>query len=605
MQTNNGGFNLSATGDEPIQAPQDGLAPRVLRWFEAAHAYRAKKSGAWKKNYEYYFGRQWDLSQRPRWKASPVRNYVYSKVETIVPIMTDNRPTINTLPVGPEASEYADTVQRWVNQQWLLNDMDTKVAIASKACLFFNRGVYHVCWDHDKRRVQVEVIDTLNFFVDPRATSVDDARYVIRLAYLTKGEILRKFGRLPGKASPQNDTVARQQSYKDNVEADAQGGGAAITAGYEYAWTDGTGTEQSGGMTSYVKAALDDTANDDTLFQVLECYYRSDETERVPAIDPQTGPLEQEDGSPILIERLRYPNGKVCVVVSNEVLSDEPLPYDHGWFPFVAQSCNDIQGEFWGPTFIEFLISPQMNINKTLGQIIDNKNLMGAAPWLIDRNSGIEIDDLVGEPGSVIEKNPGTTAERLEIPVMPQYIVNLLEMDRQSIDDISGVFDVTQGRSPSGITAGVAIEQLQEASNTRIRLLVRNLETAIRRLGEHIIGLGRQYVTEIQSVRVTDPVSGAFSFVTLTPEMLTHEWEISIASGSTLPRSRDARQRDAVELGKLGWLDPQGGLELIDLPGKEKILQRLQQQQQLAMQAAAQAGPQPSQMAPAGPVKNP
>jgi len=608
----NGGYLFQET-DAPTVSPESPTTlKRVLGWFDLAKAHRTKKSGSWKKNYEFYFGRQWNLSARPRWKASPVRNYIYSKVETIVPIMTDNRPTIDVLPVGPEATEWADTVMKWVNREWIRNGMDTKIAVGSKASLFFNKGIYKVCWDHLKKGVSVEVIDTLNFFIDPRATSIDDARYVIALSYMTKHEIQRKYGHLPPAASPTNDTVPKQTEYKQNTEADS-GDGANITAGYEYAYGPDSYTGDpghSGGISSYVKAALDEAYQDDDLIQVLECHYDSDETEMVPAEDPETGPVLQADGTPIMIERPKYPGGKVAIVTSNQLLSDGPNEYEHGWKPFVAQSCNDVQGEFWGPTFIEFLISPQMSLNKTLGQVIDNKNLMGAAPWLVDRNAEIDIDALVGEPGSVIEKNPGTEAERLEIPSMPSYIVQLIEMDRQAIDDISGVFDVTQGKSPSGITAGVAIEQLQEASNTRIRLLVRNLENTIQRLGEHVVALGRQYIDEIQQVRVIDPVSGSFSFVQLTPEMLTHQWEISIASGSTLPRSHDARQRDAVELGKLGWIDPQGGLEMINLPGKEKVLQRLQQQQQLAMQAAAAAQPPPagpgaSPMAPAGPVKTP
>jgi hypothetical protein len=162
--------------------------------------------------------------------------------------------------------------------------------------------------------------------------------------------------------------------------------------------------------------------------------------------------------------------------------------------------------------------------------------------------------------------------------------MNALEMLIRLADDTTGVFDVTQGKNPVGITAGVAIEQLQEASHTRIRLLTRHMEDSIRAWGEMTLAYHKQFLTEPKLIRTHDPVTGQVEFTPITPEMVQAGWDIEVVAGSTLPRSRDARQREALELFGAGLFDKEEALQYIEHPGREKVLGRLRQQEQ--MQAA-------------------
>ena len=117
--------------------------------------------------------------------------------------------------------------------------------------------------------------------------------------------------------------------------------------------------------------------------------------------------------------------------------------------------------------------------------------LVGDGIWIVSKDSGITAEMITAKPGLVVEKNhPAAVVERVPGTPLPNYIPNQGDTIRQALDNVSGIFDVTQGRKPSGITAGVAIEQLQEAAQTRLRLLVRNLEDSIRNLGEQKLALG-------------------------------------------------------------------------------------------------------------------
>jgi len=127
----------------------------------------------------------------------------------------------------------------------------------------------------------------------------------------------------------------------------------------------------------------------------------------------------------------------------------------------------------------------------------------------------------------------------------------------------------------------VAIEQLQEAGHTRIRLLARHMEDTIADWGRMTLAYHKQFLTEPKVVRVSDPDSGQVQFITITPEMVREEWDVEVVAGSTLPRSRDARQRMAMELFKEGVIDKADVLKYVEFPGAEDVLRRMRQQEQM------------------------
>lgn len=568
-------------GPRPAGAEVDEvtLLGRISLMYEEAKIARSKWDTTWKKSWNFYIGKQW--GPRPKWKASPVENFVFSKIETMLPILTDNRPRIHVLPREADYSEYAESMQRLMGYLWDQLNMDEIVVQVTKNTLIFGKGFYYSYWDPDKKEVAVESVDPQNIFVDKDATCIDDCRYLIHVARMSKAQILSHWPDAEGKFLPGARTVPDPMPKAGLDMDDDQWTFPA--AGNAY---DDPGAVP--GTVPWMKADLSAVSSEDEMVQVLQVWIRDPSvlTEPLQGTEGQT--LKDRTGKELGVEKKKFPGGRHVIVAGNRVIHDKANPFEHGMLPYVEQDCHKVPGQFWCISAVQNLISPQMELNKTVGQIIDNKNLMGNNQWVVDKRSGIKPHQITAKPGLVIEKNPGSEVERIEAKALPSYIINFVDHAMLVIDRISGVSDVTEGRKPTGITAGIAIESLQEAQQTRLRLLVRNLENAVKREGEQWVGLAQQFYEGTRPIRTVNRDTGVFDFDELPPEALKGNWEIIIAAGSTLPRSREVRQSQAIELFQLGIFDEEEVLTWIDHPGRDKLIARIndakRQKENMAMQ---------------------
>ncbi len=572
-----GGIHGEGLPDPPKTDDELAMLNRVHIMYEESKRHRSKWDAAWKKSWNFYVGKQW--GQRAKWKASPIENYIFSKVETMLPILTDNRPRIHVLPREADYQEYAESMQRLVGYLWDRLNMDEIVVQVTKNVLIFGKGFYYTYWDPIEKEIAVENVDPQNIFVDKDATCINDCRYLIHVARMSKARILAQWPKAEGKFSPGARTVP-----------DPVNKGGMSLEDEQWSWPAGNAYDAPGsvpGSVPWMKSDLTSISSEDEMVQVLQVWIRDPSVLTEPLRGSGGKALKDKSGRELAAQFKKYPGGRHVIVAGNRVIHDDKNPYEHGFLPYVEQDCHKVPGEFWCISAVQNLISPQMELNKTLGQIIDNKNLMGNNQWVVDKRSGIKPHQINAKPGLVIEKNPGSEVERIEAKSLPSYIINFVDHAMLAMDRISGVSDITEGRKPTGITAGIAIESLQEAAQTRLRLLVRNLENAVKREGDQWMGLAQQFYKVGRMIRVTDPATGEFKFEDLNPDAIKARWELIIAAGSTLPRSREVRQAQAMELFAAKIFDEEEVLNWIDHPGRDKLVARLKaantQRQDMAM----------------------
>ena len=449
------------------------LCEWVYTKFKQSYVAKAPLMEQWKKYMKAYTGELYKNDSRPDYKSNQVSNLVFSTVEAIRPIMTDNNPKFIAVPNTPNGQEFSSDVQMALDYEWDREKMPTKLPAKLIPMLIYGTAVWFVQWDGrdgEYGNIKIKPVDPFNIFPDPLADDMDSCEYVIYATYQNANQIKQQF---PDKA--------------DAIE------GSRIT------------------MSELVNNRDDNDSSEENQVLILEMWCR-DWTS-----------MDEIDGE----KKLKYPKGRVitCLPDLGIILNDKKNPYKDGRFPFVLMKNYDVPFKFWGTGEVEQILSPQIYVNELTNQIIDNAKNTANMQWIIDKNSGIGQGKLTNRPGLVIRKNPGSEVRRDSPPAMPSYVREQIEILKADIQDISGVLDSLKGEKQTGVVAASAILALQEASQSRIRLKIKIMESNLTELANMVYSRMQQFWKLDRWVRVTD-IEGNPRFQQIGQEILQNDFEL-------------------------------------------------------------------------------
>lgn len=530
---------------------------KLVEWvyskFKQAYVAKAPLMDKWKEYMSAYKGTYFKNQNLPDYKSNEISNLVFSTIETIRPIMTDNNPKFLAVPNTPTGMEFTSDVQTALDYEWDREKMALKLPAQLIPMLVYGSAVWFVQWDGkdgEYGNISIKPVDPFNIFPDPLAESIDNSEFLVYATYRNANQIKQQF---PEKASA--------------IE------GSRIT------------------MSELVSERDNNDTQDSNQVLILEMWCRD-----------WTTMDEDVEGK----KQLKYPKGRVitCLPELGILLSDKKNPYKDGKFPFVLMKNYDIPFEFWGVGEVEQIMSPQHYVNELTNQIIDNAKNTANMQWIIDKNSGIGQGKLTNRPGLVIRKTPGSEVRRDTPPAMPNYVREQIEVLKKDMQDISGVFDTLKGAQQGSVTAASAILALQEASQARIRLKIKLMEASLSELAQIVYSRMQQFWKLDRWVRVTD-VEGNPLFKQIGTQVLSNDFDLKVMAGSTMPVNRNAMLDLMIRLAQTNGED---GLPLVDrkavlefLPtGDKKAItdrfeeikaqqeqsqqQQLQQEQQMAQQ---------------------
>lgn len=335
-------------------------------------------------------------------------------------------------------------------------------------------------------------------------------------------------------------------------------------------------------------------------------------------MDPLTGPKTE------FIKKLKYPNGRKICMVNGMILDDGPNKYEDGKFPF-ARLVNYIDPRvFYGISEIEQLESPQTIFNKVLSFALDTMTLMGNPIWVVDNTSGIDTDNIFNRPGLIIEKEPNSEVRREAGVQISSDAFQLTDRLRNWFNEQSGSTDITAGAVPKGVTAASAIQSLQEAAQTRLRLKSRHLDSFLQDVGQLWVSRAFQFYDTPMVVRLTgnDDAQRFFKMhIEKQPQEdgsikkvavirtytngingeppkedlvekqyeIMGDFDVRVSTGSSLPFAKVEQANKAYELFDRGIIDAQEVLKSVDYPNAEAVTQRMNEQKA----AQAQTAPPP------------
>lgn len=521
------------------------LVNKILTLYKNAYTSKANLHALWDDCYKAYKG---DLFRKalPDYKAQVIDNMIFSTVETIIPILFSHNPQFIVLPQIPEMFDRAQMVQNLLDFEFERAKVFPTLLQGIKTGVITGTSPFAVIWDSNASNGLGEVklipISPFNFFVDPMATSIDDAEYVIYATYKPVGQVIKQF---PEKKELLLKTTTQPQD--------------------EYLL--------------YGKEA--DLMNIKDVVLYIECYMRDYTIE---------SEIIEEEGQKYQITKRKYPNGRRIIVAGDVLLYDGENPYKDGRFPFVVWKCYENPNSFWGIGEVEQIIEPQRYRTEILNCIIENARTTANAVWILDKNCGIDHNTITGRPGLVIRKNPGTEVRRESPQPLPAYVQNLPVLFAQDIENISGVYDVTRGEKPLGVTAAAAITALQEQAQGRIRLKVQLLEQALSEIGSLWLSRVQQFWETKRYITFIDKATETQKFILISKHDLDGDFTVRIKAGSTMPVNKTARLQQLIQMAQtrgedgLPLVDRRTILENADLPNVNEILERIEIAKQTALQ---------------------
>lgn len=269
------------------------------------------------------------------------------------------------------------------------------------------------------------------------------------------------------------------------------------------------------------------------------------------------------------------PEGGVIVSVDNILISvtRDGLPYTHGQYPFTKFE-HIPTSTFYADSPLVDLNELQREYNKLRSEIAEAGKRM-AKPMLVAQRGAIIPSAITNEPGQVIEYRPGMPPPQpMQLSPLPQYYVE--QQDRVLMDwvDISGEREVLRGNAPAGVTAGTAINYLQEAANQYLTPQYQSIEQGYEKLAGQTIELFVQYVDMPRKIR-TIGADGAFDTMLLQGSDIVSGTDIRIEPGSSVGKSRAAQEAKYMDMFAVGLLDQPKALQLMEIGGAQKITDTL------------------------------
>lgn len=548
-----------------ISQEEQTLLAHLGKLYDEGAKARDKWSRNWKHSIDVIRGKMWP-DKRPKYKIDAVMNFLGQIVEKKTALLTDSRPSFDIVSRKKGLDDVCAILKK-VNE-----GIDEERSWEQKLTEFvmleqhFGVAYTNTCFDSslDWGRGDIDIV-----VLDPRTCVFDP--FVMKTYNLNNGEYfcleaLRPTEYLKDKYPKRADDIKADFGTSAQVKEDS------IFAKLRQLFSGQTGTET--GITSVIPRSF------------IRDYWVRD---RVTKKDKE----------------LVYPNWREILVAGGCIVEDGGNRYLDGNLPFDAMEWDFNVDSAYGFNEIGKLEMPQVMFNKVLATIIENAILMGNGIWIGDQNALPEKDwdKLSNEPGSYVRVRQGANLRRESGPSLPTYVPNVLSHLLVGLEKLSSITEVTEGRKPGQVTSGAAIESLQIAASTAIRLKARQLESLQQRIGQKRISRIFQYYTEDrmfnllgddgkfqQYVWERQKIREALDREKIDITKAFQDFRYKVVPSSSLAITKWQKGLVAMQLLQAGVIDGAEVLKTIEWPNWEEVYERTKERQKAGIEGIPKRG---------------
>lgn len=514
------------------------LVARLENMLSVSKKAREDNVKAMRRSKELYDGKILKPFNLPKYKSRIEPSIINSTLNNLLSVLTDRRAKIDIMPKRESQIDSAKQAQEVMDNLYNEKKLDKAINVMKFDGLLYGNGYIKIAIIDDD--IQFTNPDPFGVYFDPLATSIDESKCVTFCSVAYVDDIKDMYGK---EVKPEGKVSNANTFVKD----------------------DYTVTEK---VTSKTMENLSPLENEDASInyrggqvQLKECWYYEGEN----------------------LKLATWANG---VLLVNE---DAPYPF----IPLVSFINESTGHSVYGTPEATKLESLAVGASIALSQSMDNLILHGNPAMVMSKSlaksQGNRPSDKPGQifyidnPGQTIQRIPGGNISSSSLP-MAQTLIELA-------DKTSAIHEVSRGIVSGSVTAGKAIQALQEASSQVARKKERDIgNDALVSLYKKTIHILKNNLSTTIEIRLTAEDGSGYQFMKVNPYELDSELEYKYVIGSMMPESRVARFDQAIDLLQLGLLDQEEfwrwtqsdiTKDKLDTLAKEKALKEQQLQQEM------------------------
>jgi len=271
-------------------------------------------------------------------------------------------------------------------------------------------------------------------------------------------------------------------------------------------------------------------------------------------------------------EMLKYPGGyRVIESLGQTTVYDGVNKYDHGEINLVPFYCYR-NGTIFGDGVIRNIFDSQQMQTVMTYKAYKGLQRVANPEKQVDIETGLTEDDITNEDGALYFKPQGTSIQNIPPGVISEQVVRFAPERMLKMRELSGVNEVTEGKTPHPNAAATTVERTQNQAIGRIRLIDRqNTYYSLGRLGHLTACNIIQFWTDEKYLGVDEQSKEEIIFNPL--EMSDLEFDVGIASGSMAGVDKQAYNSLLYAQLGAGFITYEEYLQLAEMPRKEKILE--------------------------------
>jgi hypothetical protein len=515
-------------------------------------------------------GRQWDNVQIPVWIPKPITNLIRYVRTTKRANLAQSIPQSNFTPLTPIDAPLITKVQKAYEHVWDEQKIPLMVRKVVDRALLFGTSIAYVYAEENiqgkyfgedddnnqlyRYTVRVKKLNNANFYIDPSAYSIHEAKYITITEPLAFSDV-------------KNNPMFRDYAGK-------------VLKELEFA----------------------DLQRDNSNGDIFDRGTNKTDVSNEAEIDDEMVTMH------IHWERYRNEDGAWQVDCSYFLWNTDFLLYriedfKPSVYPFAVYHDEEEDNSFWGTSTAMDMLENQKIINKTAQAASIIGTLHQNPQKVVLRESGINAAEMSRTgtlAGKVWTSNIPNAVEVIQPPDIPNGLFDIEDRMKNDIKEMAGITEAYNGESVGSLTTSTGVDSLIDRSTIRDRDKSIQIDNFVEELSNLIVQFILVYWQEERPI-MTRKKNGDAEFEVWTPiparavENLQYRVRSDVYAKAPITAASKSQMADNLMQmqGQFSFdppiITPEEWIDMKDFPNKEDILSRMEEDRASKEQQDAQA----------------